>query len=425
MLNQKHLIIVLGMHRSGTSAITRGLETLGVSLGNQLVTGKAGENDKGFFEDREFLDLNQTLLADLGTSWDALGNFPISTGSSLKIQKYQFSFSQLIKNRFQETDYYGLKDPRFCKLLPLIEPVLLDLGINVRLIIASRNPLSVANSILKRNQIPLVKGLYLWFEHTILSLQYSKNYPRLVVDYDRILKNTTNEIKRVADFLEINHQVLAEDLYSYQSIFLDSKLRHSEYTLADLVDNQTIPKIVVELYQILITLSEDPIFSTSADTISKINQLNNIYQDFLPVFKSHDYLEQINSDLQTISLKQTDSIIINNSNFKNEINSLNNENISLTATINSLNNEINSLSDQINLLTTENKNLNIEVQNLNQLYIQERQKVEARDTFIAQQYNQLEVSQLNLKSVLQSRSWKITKPLRVIKENYRKSKIDK
>ena len=65
------LVVVLGMHRSGTSAITRGLEVLGVNLGDNLYPA-AIDNPKGFWEDNDFLGINEELLAHLDYSVDRL-----------------------------------------------------------------------------------------------------------------------------------------------------------------------------------------------------------------------------------------------------------------------------------------------------------------------------------------------------------------
>ena len=69
----KKILIVLGMHRSGTSALTRGLQVLGVSLGDNLMPAFEGNNNKGFWEDLEIVSLNDALLAELGMSWHSLG----------------------------------------------------------------------------------------------------------------------------------------------------------------------------------------------------------------------------------------------------------------------------------------------------------------------------------------------------------------
>ncbi|MHB0874384.1 MAG: hypothetical protein ACYC1J_13295, partial [Acidithiobacillus ferrooxidans] len=69
---QKQLLVVLGMHRSGTSAIARGLQALGASLGDALLP--AGfDNPKGFWEDRDMLRINEALLAELQSAYDRVG----------------------------------------------------------------------------------------------------------------------------------------------------------------------------------------------------------------------------------------------------------------------------------------------------------------------------------------------------------------
>lgn len=71
-IENKKLIVVLGMHRSGTSAITRGLQVLGVNLGDNLMPPVEGNNAKGFFEDLDLNALNVELLQTLRSDWDYL-----------------------------------------------------------------------------------------------------------------------------------------------------------------------------------------------------------------------------------------------------------------------------------------------------------------------------------------------------------------
>src|SRR5688572_29093711 len=68
----KRLIITLGMHRSGTSVVTRGLQVLGVSLGDNLMAPFEGNNDKGFWEDNDINKLNIEMLNTLGSDWHFL-----------------------------------------------------------------------------------------------------------------------------------------------------------------------------------------------------------------------------------------------------------------------------------------------------------------------------------------------------------------
>ena len=65
------LVIVLGMHRSGTSAVTRALTVLGVDLGSYLIESQE-DNPKGFWEDSEMLSFNERLMRAVGMEWDCL-----------------------------------------------------------------------------------------------------------------------------------------------------------------------------------------------------------------------------------------------------------------------------------------------------------------------------------------------------------------
>src|SRR5271155_6002863 len=62
-------VLVLGMHRSGTSAVARGLQMLGVYLGNDFLCAKP-DNPRGYWEDRNIYDINERLLAVLGLKWE-------------------------------------------------------------------------------------------------------------------------------------------------------------------------------------------------------------------------------------------------------------------------------------------------------------------------------------------------------------------
>ena len=76
----KSIIVVLGMHRSGTSAITRGLMVLGVELGDHLMPPAPNDNDKGFFEDIDVNAINVELYRSLENhpNWHTLAPVPRS-----------------------------------------------------------------------------------------------------------------------------------------------------------------------------------------------------------------------------------------------------------------------------------------------------------------------------------------------------------
>src|SRR4051794_4592372 len=68
-------ILVLGMHRSGTSAIARMLNLCGADLGRDLLPAKA-DNERGFWENKAILALNEKLLENLNLRWHDLVALP-------------------------------------------------------------------------------------------------------------------------------------------------------------------------------------------------------------------------------------------------------------------------------------------------------------------------------------------------------------
>jgi len=147
------IIVVTGMHRSGTSSITRGLQVLGVELGNNLMP-PAEDNLKGYYEDVDFNQFNIEILDHLGHDWQSL--FPIAE-SELELAEFRESAKQLIKLKTNDSLYLGLKDPRAARLLPFWHSVFTDLGFTVSYILSVRNPMSILESLRKRDGFSLEK----------------------------------------------------------------------------------------------------------------------------------------------------------------------------------------------------------------------------------------------------------------------------
>lgn len=64
----QQLVVVLGMHRSGTSVLARGLQVLGVELGERLLP-PAADNPRGFWEDLDVIGIDERVLAALSRDW--------------------------------------------------------------------------------------------------------------------------------------------------------------------------------------------------------------------------------------------------------------------------------------------------------------------------------------------------------------------
>jgi hypothetical protein len=145
--------IVLGMHRSATSLTAKGLHKCNVHMGDRLL-GKHPSNPYGHYEDIEMIALNDCILRHAGGSWD----HPPSEKAILSAGRgLSDTLKQAIELRQRDHEFWGWKDPRTSLTircwLPYIE--------NPHFIINVRQPIEVARSLLKRDDMPIKEGLAL------------------------------------------------------------------------------------------------------------------------------------------------------------------------------------------------------------------------------------------------------------------------
>ena len=200
LFHNSKCVIVLGMHRSGTSVLTHAIETLGAHLGSQLIAANEG-NEKGYFENISIVRQNDKILKSLDCNWDSL-SIPNLTND--QIAEYSVSLTDLLLSEYKNIDFWGIKDPRLIRLNNIWQSVFKNLNIMPYYLLANRNPFEVANSLYVRNKIPISISLLLWVQHQVDSLELLLNRGGLVVNYDAMLSNPKYEIERLAKFLNID-----------------------------------------------------------------------------------------------------------------------------------------------------------------------------------------------------------------------------
>ena len=126
-IRNRRAIIVLGMHRSGTSALTGVLNLVGVNLGENLLPPKS-DNPAGFWEHRDLVQIHEKLLQALNSSWDDVRALPEGWWNSETTQKHTLEILNILKRDFADSSFWGVKDPRICRFLPIWLPLLEQTG---------------------------------------------------------------------------------------------------------------------------------------------------------------------------------------------------------------------------------------------------------------------------------------------------------
>lgn len=188
--------VVLGMHRSGTSALTRLLHEAGADLGSRILPGSEG-NEEGHWEDAFAVETDERLLADLGYSWDDVRQLPddwirsdAATRARLQIRDY------LASSRFPQP-VWAIKDPRMSLLAELWLGAMADAGSQPGVVLLARHPHEVAASLATRDGMAHGKGMLSWARHMLAAERASRGLPRIFVTYDQLIDDPAAVLRRI------------------------------------------------------------------------------------------------------------------------------------------------------------------------------------------------------------------------------------
>jgi hypothetical protein len=218
------VVLVLGMHRSGTSVVARGLQCLGVSLGNRLMAPQP-DNPKGFFEDQDLVDIDDAVLQQLGAAWDDPPPFSEGTLGVIAAARLGATARQSLSSKVSTATPFAFKDPRLSVLLPFWAPIFQNSQLEVSYIVVLRNPLSVAASLRQRNAIPEDRAMYLWLRYMLATAtEVAPGWPSVFVEYDAVIAHPQVELEKIARALNLNVDHAAVDMFA--RTFVDEQMRH-------------------------------------------------------------------------------------------------------------------------------------------------------------------------------------------------------
>ena len=252
-------VLVLGMHRSGTSALTRCLNLVGMDLGSNLLS-PAKMNAKGFWEHGDAVRINDQLLEALGLYWYDLGPLPDGWLTSVAADAARDEIRTIVKRDFDGVPLWGLKDPRLCRLAPLWIEVLQEMGIRVVCVFMIRSPMEVAESLSRfpdyRLTAPLSipQGVLLWAQDLAESVLTADSIPRVMVDYEHLLSEPIEVVSKIGRELGLVWPISPAERGGAILAFLDVGMRtHRNGVSAD-----QVPPLVAELGEACASIVHDP-----------------------------------------------------------------------------------------------------------------------------------------------------------------------
>ena len=242
---EQEILLICGMHRSGTSLVAKCFEVFGYGLGETLMAA-SDDNPKGFFEDLDVVELNDDLLQDNGSAWDApvfIGQGPLAwTQDQLE------AGVNLLKAKLEHEPRLAIKDPRLCLVLPYWRAVAEHLNVPLRCCLVYRNPLDIAASLQQRNALPHPLGLGL--NHAYWTQLLRDTEPNsFVIGYDNFLSDPSATLNSIEKWLK--EPKIPEIAKTFIHEFLDSGMQHHAHDLAELNAMPLVPRGLLDAAEVL------------------------------------------------------------------------------------------------------------------------------------------------------------------------------
>jgi hypothetical protein len=192
-------VVVLGMHRSGTSVLTSLLRLLGLWAGGEEDFPPADDhNQEGYWEHRGVWSVDEAILRTLGASWSEVADLDLSRLDERLRARFRERALQVVR----DLDRHGpwvIKDPRLCVLFPFWREILE----RPVCILTYREPLPVARSLAARDGIPIPQGIALWERYTREALASTLGLPRVLVSHRELMADPVATLRRLRGRLGI------------------------------------------------------------------------------------------------------------------------------------------------------------------------------------------------------------------------------
>lgn len=228
--SKRTCILVLGMHRSGTSALTRVVSLMGATLPKRLM-GAGGGNEAGHWEPERLVAYHDQMLAELGSAWHDFKPLDLKAVSVSRREAMKADIREILEEDYGDAPLIVVKDPRICRFAPFFSQAAGEAGYDVATVLTFRNPLEVIDSLIaRRDNWPKTydtqDAALLWLVHNLEAERASREFPRAVVSYDGLIGDWKKPVSAIAAALENPFANALDDVEAEVSAFIDERQRH-------------------------------------------------------------------------------------------------------------------------------------------------------------------------------------------------------
>ena len=281
-------IVVLGMHRSGTSSVAGALIRLGGNAPAHLMD-PAPCNERGFWESPLIMALNNEILEAAGSHWADCRRFDHRRIAGPVASELRARSAATLISEFGEAARPVVKDPRMCRLLDFWKPVFEDVGWSTRVVLPIRSPFEVARSLETRDGMVAGVGRLLWLRYVLDAEARSRGSLRSFIEWSNLLTDRRGTLEQVAAQLEVSWLLSSDEAMTDADAFVSSELRHFESSTRETAADSIASQLADAVYDQMRILADDPHDSLALSRLDESRSQFEASVSFLePILREQD-----------------------------------------------------------------------------------------------------------------------------------------
>jgi FkbM family methyltransferase len=289
-------VAIAGMHRSGTSMVTRLLNICGLYLGKkENLLSATKDNPEGFWENAEIQRMNDEILTSFNGGWDIPPVLQAGWETSPHLGSIIQNANLVIQEISQQESVWGWKDPRNSLTLPFWK----RLVPNLKIIICLRNPFEVYCSLSRIGAASSAFSYNLWLAYYQRLMASTNSEECIITHYDSFFRDPQSELRRLTNFLGLE---VSDETISTACQTISTNLRHNYGSIAHLRATNA-PDQLLYLYREL-CLQAGSVYGISV-SLEETEFLENIAptEEFVTMPIEKD-IERIREDLRIANVEK-------------------------------------------------------------------------------------------------------------------------
>jgi hypothetical protein len=250
-----NMLLVLGMHRSGTSAVSGLLSQSGFDPPSDLMP--AGPNNPlGYWESIGLCILNDRLFMELGSSWSNPEKLPVNWEETPEVVQWRKDVLEHLQNVFAESRLPVIKDPRLCILSKGLSPWLESNLVRWNILLIMRNPLEVAQSLAKAEKISKESAMRLWLHYLFSAEQISRQHPRLVVTFEEVIMDPRLCLDQCLELVGADSTTLKSDeglAFVTSDLYREKSTEIKKDVSGYSITTDTVRRLAMTVYKLITT----------------------------------------------------------------------------------------------------------------------------------------------------------------------------